>query len=311
MNNTRRFNIFFKIAAMIFFIAAPFIAAALLSMISNGSLETVRYEIKSAKLNGASIRLVMISDLHRRKLDETNQRVVDAAALEAPDIIVVNGDMLERDCTDDEVEAFAFLLERLVSIAPVYFSVGNHDFRAFFSEYELGEKGEYLRGIKASSVVSRLESTGARFLERDQVDVELNGASLRFGGLYAIAYENELYSERQQLPISSFLSDFCDTERYTVMLSHRPKSFVLNRSGEHWDIDLVLCGHTHNGVIALPFGLGALWASSSFFPKYDRGLYELGGGELIIGAGIDGYMGVIPRIFNPPEIVTVDILPEG
>ena len=295
---------------MIFFIAAPFIAAALLSTISNGTLETVRYEIKSSKLNGASVRIVMISDLHRKKLDETNQKVVDATALEAPDIIVVNGDMLERDFTDDEVEELADLLERLTDIAPVYFSVGNHDFRAFFADYELGVVKEFLLGKQTSWVVPRLESTGARLLERDQVDVDVNGASLRIGGLYAIAYENEYYSEQQQLPISSFLSDFCDTERFTVMLSHRPQSFARNLSGKYWDIDLVLCGHTHNGVIALPFGLGAVWISKSFFPKYDRGLFKHGSGALIIGAGIDGYQGVIPRIFNPPEIVTVDILPE-
>ena len=300
-----------KFAAVIFIIAAPFIAAALLSMLSNNTLEAVRYELKSAKLERASVRIVMISDLHRKKLDETNQQVVDKTALEEPDLIVVNGDMLERDCTDEEVEAFASLLERLTAISPVYFSIGNHDFPAFFSKYEKAQRGEFLLGKERSGVLKRLISTGAHLLERSSEDLIVNGERIRIGGLYAFAYPNPYYTIEQYAPVFDYLEGFCDTDAFTVMLAHRPKCFSTPAENFCWDIDLILSGHTHNGVVALPFGLGAVYASEMFFQKYSRGLYDINGSSLIIGAGIDGYQGVVPRVFNPPEIVTVDILSEG
>ena len=279
-------------------------------MLSNSTLEVARYDIRNEKLTDSPVRVVMISDLHRKKLDETNQQVVDKTALEKPDIIVVNGDMLEHDCTEEEVEAFAYLLERLCAIAPVYFSVGNHDFRAFYSEYEVASRKEYLIGTEQTDAVKRLESTGARYLERNYADIEVNGERLRIGGLYALAYPNTCYTVEQYLPILEYIYDFCDTDAFTMMLAHRPRSFAHPLVDINWNIDLILSGHTHNGVIALPFGLGAIWCASEFLPKYDRGLFDMNGCSLIIGAGIDGHRGIIPRIFNPPEIVTVDIRPK-
>lgn len=294
---------------MILLIAAPFVIAALLSMLSNKTLSVARYELKSAKLASNPVRIVMISDLHRRKLDPTNRRLVEKIAFEKPDLIVINGDMLEPDYTEAELSEYKSLLERLAEIAPVFFSAGNHDYPALFSTVERTET-ELLRGVERSGIVDGLEAAGAHFLERDYVDIEVNGELLRIGGLYAYASEFREYTEAQFESIREFLSDFQATERYTLMLAHRPESFTEGAAPSMWDIDLILSGHTHNGVVALPFGLGAIWSMSKFFPKYDRGLFDLEGSALIIGAGIDGYKGFIPRIFNPPEIVTVDILPE-
>lgn len=298
-----------KLAAVMILIVAPFIAAALLSMLSNKSLDVAAYKVGSEKIDTGSVRIVMISDLHRKKLDETNQQVVDKTELESPDLIFVNGDMLEPDYTEAEAEAFRSLLERLQEIAPVYFSVGNHDFTAFFSEYEMGEKKEFVRGIKPSPLIAMLESTGARFLERDYVDIDLNGLNLRIGGLYAFAYPNTYYSTAQYSELFKWLADFNRTERYKIILAHRPKSYFKNESNLYWPIDLILCGHSHNGVIALPFGLGPVYASETFFSGFGRGHFRLATSDLIVGAGIDGYKGIVPRVFNPPEIVTIDIVP--
>ncbi len=309
--NKRRANkkTILKAAVILLLIAAPFAAAALISMLSNGNLEVARYTVDSPEIGG-SVRIVMISDLHRKKLDPTNQQVVDKTALEQPDLIAVNGDMIERDCTEEEAEAFRSLLERLCAIAPVYFSVGNHDLPALYSEFELGENYEMVRGIEPTGLVRLFESTGAKMLERNYEDIEVNGARIRIGGLYAFAYPNRYYTAGQYLPIFEWLKEFCDTDRYTLLLSHRPKSFTISDLPYRWDIDLVLSGHTHNGVAALPFGLGAVYASEAFFQRYGKGHFKVNGTDLVICAGIDGYKGVIPRVFNPPEIVTIDILPD-
>ena len=298
-----------KAAAVLFIIAAPFIAAALLSMLSNKEPEVARYSLSSAKLV-SPVRIVMISDLHRNELDEDNQKLIDMTALESPDLIFVNGDMLEPDYTEREEAAFKSLLERLNGIAPTFFSAGNHDYPAYFYLYELAEN-ELLRGLELSPLVRRLESTGARFLERSYADIEINSNALRIGGLYAFTYKNEVYTEKQFEAIGSFLSEFTDGERFSILLSHRPEGFEYSDEADIGGIDLVLSGHTHNGVVALPFGLGALWSMGRSFPEFDRGSFSVNGTELIIGAGLDGYKGFIPRVFNPPEIVTVELLPKA
>lgn len=308
-NNYRRcFPVWLKkLTAVIVFIAVAFIAAAALSMLSNGTLEVARYEIENEKLT-SPVRIVMISDLHRNNANQMDRQIVEKTALESPDLIIVNGDMLEPDYTEEEAAAYESLLSRLSAVAPVYFSAGNHDYPAYFSEIEFA-KAELLRGILPSPLIARLESTGARFLERDLVDIEVNGNPIRIGGLYAFAFRYKSYTEAQFESIREFLDDFRSTESFTLLLCHRPVS-ITEGDADCENIDLVLSGHTHNGIISLPFGLGAIWASSRFFPEYDRGQFDLNGTKLVIGAGMDGYKGIVPRLFNPPELVTVDILPQ-
>lgn len=47
-----------------------------------------------------------------------------------------------------------------------------------------------------------------------------------------------------------------------------------------------------------------------FFPDYDRGYFKLSSNmQMIIGSGLAGY-GIVPRIFNLPEICVIDIVPK-
>jgi len=71
--------------------------------------------------------------------------------------------------------------------------------------------------------------------------------------------------------------------------------------------DLVLSGHSHGGQIRIPFLLNGLYAPhQGFFPKYAGGVYEFENYTLVVSRGV--YFNLfLPRIFNPPEIVVVDI----
>ena len=93
-----------------------------------------------------------------------------------------------------------------------------------------------------------------------------------------------------------------------ILLSHRPNLVdVYAASG----VDVVLSGHAHGGQIRVP-GFGGLFVrDQGWFPKYTEGVHRLTRpkGEtthLVISRGLGGPW-LIPRLFNPPEIVVVGI----
>lgn len=74
--------------------------------------------------------------------------------------------------------------------------------------------------------------------------------------------------------------------------------------------DLVLSGHAHGGQWRLPGLLNGLYApDQGIFPKYAGGRYTVGQTTLIVSRGLARETTVIPRIFNRPELVIVDLLP--
>ena len=94
-----------------------------------------------------------------------------------------------------------------------------------------------------------------------------------------------------------------------ILLSHMPDTVALSDGPRRWHIPLVLCGHTHGGVIRLP-GIGGLYAPmQGWRPPYDYGEYQLNDGmRMIITSGLSGHDHV-PRIFNLPEIAVIDLKP--
>jgi predicted MPP superfamily phosphohydrolase len=71
---------------------------------------------------------------------------------------------------------------------------------------------------------------------------------------------------------------------------------------------VVVSGHTHGGQVSIPFIVNGLFApDQGLFPKYGGGRYEVGGTPLIISRGI--VTGLRPRIWNPPEIVVLEVSP--
>jgi predicted MPP superfamily phosphohydrolase len=96
-----------------------------------------------------------------------------------------------------------------------------------------------------------------------------------------------------------------DLSLYSILLAHRPEHIdqYLN-----YGFDLVLSGHSHGGQWRIPFILNGLYApDQGFFPKYAGGKYEHGSTIHIVGRGLSKNSTRIPRIFNPPELVIIEL----
>ena len=93
---------------------------------------------------------------------------------------------------------------------------------------------------------------------------------------------------------------------FAIVLSHRPELFDAYAA---CNPDLVLSGHAHGGQFRLPV-IGGLYApGQGVFPQYDAGLYEQEATSMVVSRGIGNSLFPL-RVFNPPEIVAIDLQTE-
>ena len=215
---------------------------------------------------------------------------------QTPDAIFLDGDMIDRSADSADVQELLRLIKRLHEIAPVYFAPGNHEL-------------EYMQ--TDTSLLTQVTEAGAVIVNDSYVDVAIAGQPLRIGGTMGHAfYFGRSEEEFSSSPEYQFLKAFEDTDVPKICLAHMPDTFIFNGAYNLWNVDLILSGHTHGGLIRLPF-IGGLYAPmQGWFPEYDQGYFRLGEHmQMVITSGLAGH-GMIPRINNPPEIVVIDLVPE-
>ena len=232
------------------------------------------------------LKVLQISDLHHRKFGKGNRRIIELAAQQKPDWIVITGDLVSRDFRPEKelAEMWAFLTG-LRKIASVYLCLGNHEL-------------DMIRNEVFQPVKKVIEETGCRLLDnekiyfqRDGAEICLAGASLKFN---VYRDENWRFRNLQDYTIFEMIEDLGDKETFTLMLAHNP---LMMETYTLWGADLVLCGHVHGGVVRLP-GLGGLLSPERrFFPRYDLGLYQNRATYMYVSGGLGKL-----RLFNPPEI---------
>lgn len=243
------------------------------------------YVIGSDKIS-SPVTLVMLSDLHGCE----HPTLVSQIAEIEPDLILLLGDMINHHHeTGEDILVTAALVKELSAIAPVYYSLGNHELERI--------------GLHERDAVKRITAEGAILLERDFVDLEIRGNSIRLGGLYTPNSEETAKPSADS--VEGFLSDFCSTDAFHILLEHRPASFTDAIFPAGFEPELVLSGHLHGGHIILPFAGPVYGANSGFFPKYALGRFELGSSTLIVSAGLSTERHIIPRVNNPTEITKI------
>ncbi|MBQ4118259.1 MAG: metallophosphoesterase, partial [Oscillospiraceae bacterium] len=95
-------------------------------------------------------------------------------------------------------------------------------------------------------------------------------------------------------------------ESFNVLLVHRPEYI---EQYAKLGFDLVLCGHAHGGQWRIPGVLNGIYApGQGVFPKYAGGIYEVNGTTLVVSRGLAKESTPIPRVFNRPELVIIDII---
>ena len=196
----------------------------------NGRLhfETVFYQIPSPKTE-ERIRLVCITDLHNWTFGKGNENLVARIEGLSPDLILIAGDMITAG--NDDIAVAVSLCGRLVDIAPVYYSYGNHENKMVYGENigpgylekhedELfAENGEAADFAALPMIDSRLPDAlmeqGVILLNNETDSIQVKGCQVDLAGLNMQSGAYYRYS-------SQMMEEF---------LSHEKQNFKIRSAG--------------------------------------------------------------------------------
>lgn len=279
------------LAALVLLIGAELIR-------SNCALKVTGYPVRSEKVNSA-FRVVLVSDLHGREFGKNNRRLLEKIAANEPDVIVLAGDMIEAGADGEEIERVCAFVSAAKEIAPVWYGLGNHEYR-------------YIENHGAG-IEEKLTEAGAVVLEAEYADIDVGGTPVRIGGYagyYRTAHLNTKDPEKQAAH-NSFFEGFEDMERFKLLINHIPTNWLDWDYRDKYPVDLVLSGHYHGGLVRFPLiGKGLYAPYVGWFPPYTKGCFEGEAATCILSSGLAGANGV-PRFFNTPEIVVIDVMPDN
>lgn len=232
-------------------------------------------------------KVVQVSDLHNK---EFGDQLTDKIAEEDPDIIVVTGDIIDRNRTNIPVAVEA--MKKMVEFAPVYFVSGNHEVAS----------GEY------DNLKIEMERIGVFNLDDTTENIERDGSEIGLIGIedpLLLLYDDVERVGSSELLIQNTIEELIDETGadFNLLLSHRAELMDIYADTP---VNLILSGHAHGGQIRLPFVNGLFAPSQGFLPEYTSGAYIQNNTQMIVSRGLGN--SIFPlRINNRPELIVLTL----
>ena len=254
-------------------------ALILLTLAFSQDLAVREFTEKTDKVTG-DIKIMVLSDLHDTYYGENQQELINVIENQLPDIILFTGDMLD----DKKDTGAAMKLFNMVGGEyPCYYVSGNHEFWSG----------------KIDEIKERIRECGITVLEGAGEVIMAGNQHVRICGIDDTDVGKDEWNS-QLAECERYIGD----DVYTVLMTHRPEQ-ILRYQG----YDMIVSGHTHGGVLRIPGILNGLYApGQGWFPKYGGGRYDFGDKIMIVSRGLSKSR--VPRIFTPPEIVVINIMPK-
>jgi len=257
-------------------------ALVALTLDSNTRIVVTQYTLSSEKLPESfdGFTVVQLSDIHGSEFGKENHRLIEKTAAAEPDIIAITGDMVDEETDAAVIDS---LLGRLVDIAPVYYVSGNHEWGA-------GRMDE---------VRELLDRHGVQCLSNEYELISRGDDSIVLAGVEDPNGPYDMIKPTE-------LVDIIEEDRgdgFRLLLGHR--NYWVEKYPE-LEVDIIMCGHAHGGIVRLPFTGGVLGAGFEFFPEHVDGAVDSGRYTMIVSRGLGNSIPV-PRFLNNPEIVVLKL----
>ncbi|MCQ2495306.1 MAG: metallophosphoesterase [Lachnospiraceae bacterium] len=280
-------------------LAALAVTAFIYSVISLKLLKTTKYEFNSERipdsLNGK--KAALISDLHCCHFGPDNSRLFDRLKKENPDYILITGDIINGVKANEIKFTEDFLSELSKLKIPTYYCLGNHE-----SKLAVHDRPAYVKNILLIRKYCSLLINSTVYLDDEQT-LAVSGIKNPLS-LYHGKYNGERVGRIVDKALSTVRysnSSIQNNDCFRILLAHDPYYF---KSYAEKDIDLIVSGHVHGGIVRLPFIGGFISPRIKFFPKYDKGVFKENGSTMILSAGL-GWHNLPIRFLNTPELVII------
>ena len=251
-------------------------------------MKLTRYHLQTAHPN-VSFTAAVVADLH----DRPYAHILSLLEKEKPDCIFVPGDLcenLERSPDSVRRPGLGFLKEA-VKIAPTFYSFGNHETGACHANLRDPAHLDPNRIAVHPAWREQIHSTGAILLDESWTTWQ----GITIGGL-----GSGLLNPGRK-PRYEWIEDFSKSTGYKLLLCHHPEYF--DRYLREYPIDLIVSGHAHGGQWRI-FGRGVYAPDQHLFPRYTSGIHE---NRLVISRGVVNSVPIVPRLFNPCELVMITV----
>ncbi len=228
-------------------------------------------------------RVVLITDLHSCYYGPNQNTLIKMVEKQNPDIVILSGDIFDDKLKEKNAE---ITVKRLAEKYPCYYVTGNHEFWS-----------EHVEVIKET-----VRNAGVTVLEGDCETIDIRGREIDICGVDdPTRLTRDEWTKQMKAAYSR-----CDESHIKILASHRPERVSIY---EQFGFDLILAGHAHAGQFRIPIINRGLFApNQGFFPEYINGAYKLkNGSTLVVSRGLARESTPLPRFFNHPEIVVIDI----
>ena len=239
-------------------------------------LKTVVYTVESGDID-APMRIACLTDLHSCAYGAGQRELLDAVTAAAPDVVVLVGDIYDDVLPPDNTDT------TLISLAenwPCYYVTGNHD----------------------ATAAEEIAAFGIAVLDGTYEELAVNGQTLRVCG---ISDPRTHGTAAFSAALAILNGQNAGQEGFSLLLAHRPARVREYLPGGY---DLILSGHAHGGQWRIPGLLNGLLAPDEGpFPQYAGGCYDMDGTAFVVSRGLAKESTRVPRLFNPPELVLIDL----
>lgn len=243
-------------------------------------LDKKEYFIDTYK--NVDIKIVQIADIHFSigyNLKRLHRLLNDIDKIH-PNYVCIVGDLIdEYDVVETNYINYLKDWLKLLSYKyKVIISLGNHDFIVKSCK----------RYIEHNNIDWLLELKSDRLIVLDN-DV-YSESGINFIGYNPDFEYYYTYKEKKFLNSVDLSKLFSNLNGYNILMVHTPILIVSNyKNIKNYNlIDLVLCGHTHGGMIPsfFPGHFGIISPFNSLFPRDVRGRIKCGKSDLIISSGV-------------------------
>jgi predicted MPP superfamily phosphohydrolase len=254
-------------------------------------IREVKYVINTNK--NLNKRICLISDIHHDVDFKTSiyDELLEKIRNLKPDYITISGDVLDKGCVLEDINSRNMInsfIKSLGEITKTLIVMGNHDQRYSYTKFNDEYSLNWFYSLNKFKNVYFLNNESITF---NNIDFIGYVPSLEWFNDF---HKDNFYKEFYRHPVK-----INENNNYKIMLLHSPYSITKKINYENLpditnNVDLILSGHMHNGVLPRFLeirknGRGIIAPNKKLFPKYVRGVHKIKDMNIVISRGITAF----------------------